>query len=271
MARTKQTASKSLGKKALRIQLSSSKFKTSTITDHTGNKIALVSKSSFREIGFFPFQVYILASAASLYTDSDFPSKLKDYIVSNNASIRFNENCSWRLEVFSRPQASVLDCISHHEEEKRHRKSLGKGPIMLNRKELLVVDDVAWETKGLLSVQYTAQLLGRDGSEREFENHLEDHQGYQDDEEELALPNLRRDLIVQRHPSADDLAERFLEFVWYDEGHEWALSSLMERNVALGWGDDPYLLESNTLPNKPIAKQITRGYIRSKRIPRMRR
>lgn len=269
MARTKQTASKPIGAKGLRRQLLSSKFETSTITDHIGNQIAISSKSSFRQIGFFPFQVYILTSAASLSTDSEFPTKLRNYINSNHAPIRFNEDCSWRLEVFSCPQGSVLDCINHHEEEKQHRKSLGKGPIMLNRKELLVVDDVNWQMKGLLSVQYTAQLLGRDGSERESENHVEDHPGWQDDEEELALPDLRQDLIVQRHSDADNLAERFLQFVWDDEGHEWAYSSLTERNIALGWPENPHLLESNTLPDKPVAKQITRGYLRNEKRPRI--
>lgn len=262
MARTKQTARKSAGVKPPRKQLSSSTFKPWTIIDHTGNKIAFSRKISHREFGFFPFQVYILATAASLATNIDFPDRLRDYIIANNGSIRFNENCDWRLEIFSVPQSSILDCIKHHEQEKRYRKSLGKGPIMLNRKELLVVDAVDWETKGLLSVEYTAQLLGRSGSEREFENHVNDRQSYQDgEEEELALPGLRQDLVVKRHPHVDQLAERFLEFVWYDEGHEWALSSLTDRNVALGWPEDPRLLELNTLPDKPVARQITRGYL----------
>ncbi|KAG9670105.1 hypothetical protein KCU99_g6889, partial [Aureobasidium melanogenum] len=268
MARTKQTVRKSAGVRPPRKQLSSRTFKPWTIIDHTGNNIAIPSKSSFREVGFFPFQVYILASAASLSTDSDFPEKLRDYILSNDAAIRFNENCDWRLEIFGVPQTSILDCINHHEQEKRHRKSLGKGPILLNRKELLVVDDVDWETKGLLSVEYTAQLLGRDGSEREFENHVNDYKGYQD-EEELALPGLRQDLVVQRHTHVDQLAERFLQSVWYDEGHEWALSSLTDRNIALGWPEDPRLLEFNTLPDKPVAKQITRGYLRTEKKPRV--
>ncbi|KAG9605924.1 hypothetical protein KCU77_g726, partial [Aureobasidium melanogenum] len=268
MARTKQTARKSAEARPPRKQLPSSTFKPWLIIDHTGNKIAISRKSSFREFGFFPFQVYILATAASLSTDIDFPDRLRDYIVSNNGSIRFNENCDWRLEIFSVPQSSILDCINHHEQEKRHRKSLGKGPIMLNRKELLVVDDVDWETKGLLSVEYTAQLLGRDGSEREFESHVNDYKGYQD-KEELALPGLRQDLVVQRHTHVDQLAECFLEFVWYDEGHQWVLSSLTDRNIALGWPEDPRLLEFNTLPDKPVAKQITRGYLRTEKRPRV--
>ncbi|KAH0366077.1 hypothetical protein KCU65_g5548, partial [Aureobasidium melanogenum] len=268
MARTKQTARKSAEARPPRKQLSSSTFKPWTIIDHIGNKIAVPSKSSYREVGFFPFQVYILASAGSLSTDSDLPEKLKDYISLNDAAIRFNENCDWRLEVFTVPQSSILDCINHHEQEKRHRKSLGKGPILLNRKELLVVDDVDWETKGLLSVEYTAQLLGRDGSEREFENHVNDYKGYQV-EEELALPGLRRDLVVQRHTHVDQLAERFLQSVWYDEGHEWTLSSLTDRNIALGWPEDPRLLEYNILPDKPVAKQITRGYLQTEKRPRI--
>ncbi|KAG9949326.1 hypothetical protein KCU85_g4346, partial [Aureobasidium melanogenum] len=268
MARTKQTARKSAEARPPRKQLSSSTFKPLTIVDHTGNKIAVPSRSSFREVGFFPFQVYILASAGSLSTDSDFPEMLKDYISFNDAAIRFNENCDWRLEIFSVPQSSIMDCINHHEQEKRHRKSLGKGPILLNRKELLVVDDMDWETKGLLSVEYTAQLLGRDGSEREFENHVNDYKGYQD-EEGLALPGLRQDLVVQRHTHVNQLAEHFLQPVWYDEGHEWALSSLTDRNIALGWPEDPRLLEYNTLPDKPLAKQITRGYLRSEKRPRL--
>ncbi|CAD0090808.1 unnamed protein product [Aureobasidium vineae] len=140
---------------------------------------------------------------------------------------------------------------------------------MLNRKELLVVDEVEWEIKGLLSVEYTAQFLGRDGSEREFENHVNDHPSWRDDDEELALPKLRKDLTVLRYPNVNQLAEGFLQIVWDDEGHEWALSSLMERNVALGWPDDPNLLESNTLPNKPVPRQITRGYLRSEKRPRI--
>lgn len=269
MARTKQTARKSAGVNPPRKQLSSSTSKSWTIIDHTGNKIAFSRKSSFREFGFFPFQVYILATAASLSTDSDLPNRLRDYIISNNGSIRFNENCDWRLEIFNVPQISILDCIKHHEQEKQYRKSLGRGPILLNRKEILVIDDVNWEMKGLLSVEYTAQLLGRDGSEREFENHVNDRQSYQDEEEKPALPGLRQDLVVQRHTHVDQLAERFLEFVWYDEGHEWALSSLTDRNVALGWPEDPHLLKLNTLPTKPVAKQITRGYLRNEKRPRI--
>ncbi|CAD0113991.1 unnamed protein product, partial [Aureobasidium uvarum] len=230
---TKQTARKSTGGKHPRKRLSSNRSKTLIITDHTGNNVTIPGGSSRVGLGFFPFQVYILASAASLCSDSEFPQKLRSYIISNDACIRFNENCHWRLEIFSLPQASVLDCINHHEQEKRYRKSVGKGPIMLNRKELLVVDDVEWGTKGLLSVEYTAQFLGRDGSEREFENHVNDHPSWQDDEEELALPKLRKDLTVLRYPNVNQLAERFLQFVWDDEGHEWAYSSLMERNVAL--------------------------------------
>lgn len=167
------------------------------------------------------------------------------------------------------PQASILDCISHHEQEKRYRKAVGLGPIMLTRKELIVVDNENWETTGLLSVEYTAQLLGRDGSEREFENHVNDNPSWEDDEEDLALPGLRQDFKVQRHPHVDQLAEHFLQIVWDDEGHEWALSSLMERNVALGWPDDPYLLGSNTLPDKPVAERITRGYLRHEKRPRL--
>lgn len=140
---------------------------------------------------------------------------------------------------------------------------------MLNRKELIVVDNENWETTGLLTVEYTAQLLGRDGSEREFENHVNDHPGWEDDEEELALPGLRQDLNVQRHLHVNQLAERFLQTVWDDEGHEWALGSLMERNVALGWPDDPHLIESNTLPDKPLARQITRGHLRHEKRPRL--
>lgn len=121
MARTKQTARKSAGVKPPRKQLSSSTFKPWTIIDHTGNKIAFSRKTSYREFGFFPFQVYILATAASLATNIDFPDRLRDYIIANNGSIRFNENCDWRLEIFSVPQISILDCVKHHEQEKRYR------------------------------------------------------------------------------------------------------------------------------------------------------
>ncbi|KAG9906139.1 hypothetical protein KCV05_g15045, partial [Aureobasidium melanogenum] len=76
-------------------------------------------------------------------------------------------------------------------------------------------------------------------------------------------------LVVQRHTHVDQLAECFLEFVWYDEGHQWALSSLTDRNIALGWPEDPRLLEFNTLPDKPVAKQITRGYLRTEKRPRV--
>ncbi|KAK5999714.1 hypothetical protein QM012_005120 [Aureobasidium pullulans] len=269
MARTKQTASQSTGGHLRGAQLSKIRTKAaSTLNDYAGEKIIIAPGSSVRGIGFFPFQVYILASAASLISDHEFPVNLRKYIAFNRAAVRFNENCDWRPEIFTRPQASLLDCINHHEHEKQHRKSLGKGPLLLNRKELLVVDDVDWQTKGLLSVRYTAQLLGRDGSERDFENHANDRPRWQDEEQELTLPDLRQDLRVQHHPNANHLAESFLQFVWNDEGHEWALSSLMERNVALGWPDQPGLLESNTLPDKPVAKQITRGYLRRDKRPR---
>lgn len=269
MARTKQTARKSTGGEAPRKQLTSSISEAFTITDHTGNKVIIPGRYSWSGLAFFPFQVYILESAKSLASDIDFPNKLRSYIASNDACIRFNENCRWRLEIFTCPQASVLDCINHHEQEKQHRKSVGIGPIMLNRKELVIVDNDDWESTGLLAVEYTAQLLGRDGSEREFENHINDHPSWEDDEEELALPGLRQDLHVQRHPHVNQFAEHFLQIVWDDEGHEWALSSLMERNVALGWPDEPHLLESNTLPDKPVAKQITRGYLRHEKRPRL--
>ena len=269
MARTKQTARKSAGGKAPRKQLTGSSTEAFTITDHTGNKVIIPGRYSWSGLGFFPFQVYILESARGLASDKEFPNKLRNYIAANNACIRFNENCRWRLEVFTCPQASILDCINHHEQEKQYRKSLGLGPIMLSRKELIVVEDENWESAGLVTVEYTAQLLGRDGSERDFENHVNDHPGWEDDEEELALPGLRKDLNVQRHPHVNQLAERFLQIVWDDEGHEWALSSLMERNVALGWPDDPHLIESNTLPDKPLAKQITRGYLRHEKRPRL--
>jgi len=269
MARTKQTARKSAGGKAPKKQLTGSSTEAFTITDHTGNKVIIPGRYSWSGLGFFPFQVYILESARCLASDKEFPNKLRNYIASNDACIRFNENCRWRLEIFVCPQASILDCIEHHEQEKQHRKSVGLGPIMLNRKELIIVDDENWESTGLLTAEYTAQLLGRDGSEREFENHVNDHPGWEDDEEELALPGLRKDLNVQRHPHINQLAERFLQTVWDDEGHEWALSSLMERNVALGWPDDPHLIESNTLPDKPVAKQITRGYLRHEKRPRL--
>jgi hypothetical protein len=262
MARTKQTARRSTGGKHPVKRLPSNISKTFTITDHTGNKVIIPSRYSQPGLGFFPFQVYILEDAKSLASDKEFPNKLRNYIASNDACVRFNENCRWRLEVFTCPQASILDCIDHHEREKQHRKAVGLGPIMLDRKELIVVDDENWETTGLLSVEYTAQLLGCDGSEREFENHVNDNPSWEDDEEELALPGLRQDLKVQRHTHVDHLAEHFLQTVWDDEGHEWALSSLMERNVALGWPDDPYLLGSNTLPDKPVAERITRGFLR---------
>lgn len=269
MARTRQTARKSIGGKAPRKQLTGSGSEVFTITDHTGNKVIIPGRYSRSGLGFFPFQVYILESAKLLANDKEFPNKLRSYIASNDACIRFNENCRWRLEIFVLPQASILDCINHHEREKRHRKSVGLGPIMLNRKELIVVDDENWETTGLLTVVYTAQLLGRDGSEREFENHVNDHPSWEDDEEDIALPGHRHDLSVQRHPDVNHFAENFLQIVWDDEGHEWALSSLMERNVALGWPDDPHLLESNTLPDKPVAKNITRGYLRHEKRPRL--
>jgi hypothetical protein len=269
MARTKQTARESAGGKAPRKQLSGAISESMTITDHTGNKVILSSRSAGSGLGFFPFQVYILETAKTLTTDKEFPIKLRSYIASNNACIRFNENCRWRLEVFTCPQATILNCIYHHEREKAIRQSVGLGPILLNRKELIIVDTEDWETTGLLAVEYTAQLFNRDGSEREFENHVNDHPGWEDDEEELALPGLRKDLVVQRHPHVDQFAEHFLQKIWDDEGHEWALSSLMERNVALGWPDDAHLLESNTLPYKPVAKQITRGYLRHEKRPRL--
>jgi hypothetical protein len=269
MARTKQTARKSTGGKHPIKRLPSNISKTFTITDHTGIKVIIPSRYSQPGLGYFPFQVYILQNAKSLASDKEFPNQLRNYIASNDACIRFNENCRWRLEVLIEPQASILDCINHHEQEKQYRKAVGLGPIMLNRKELIVVDNENWEATGLLSVEYTAQLLGRDGSEREFENHINHNPSWEDDEEELALPGLRQDLKVQRHSHVDHLAEHFLQTVWDDEGHEWALSSLMERNVALGWPDDPYLLGSNTLPDKPVAERITRGFLRYEKRPRL--
>jgi hypothetical protein len=270
MARTKQTARKSTGGKAPRKQLSGATPESSmTITDHTGHQIILSGCTSRSGLGFFPFQVYILDSAKALVTDAEFPGELRGYMASNDACIRFNENCRWRLEVFTYPQASILDCIHHHEKEKAVRKSVGLGPILLNRKELIIIDTVDWETTGLLAVEYTAQLLNRDGSERDFENHVYDHPGWEDEEEELALPGLRKDLVVKRYPHVDQFAEHFLQKIWDDEGHEWALSSLMERNVALGWPEDAGLLESNTLPDKPVAEQITRGYLRHEKRPRL--
>ncbi|CAC9887969.1 unnamed protein product [Aureobasidium pullulans] len=223
--------------------------------------------SDYLGLSAFPFQVYILSAAADLATDDEFPDKLRDYIQGNDGCIRFNENCRWHLEIYTLPQASILDCIDHHEKEKHHRKLLGRGPVMLNRKELLVVDNIHWESKGLLSIEYTAQFLGRDGSERELENHVH-HESGLDEGEELALPNLRQDLIVRRHKDADALVEEVLNFIWYDEGHEWVLGPLMERNIALGWETDPDLFRYNTLPNTPVAKNITRGYIRGEKRPR---
>jgi hypothetical protein len=269
MARTKQTARKSTGGKAPRAYFTGNTPKPMTITDHTGNKVIFPGSYPRSGLGFFPFQVYILDSAKNLTTGADFPMELRGYITSNDACIRFNENCHWRLEIFTCTQATILDCINHHEREKHHRKSVGLGPIMLNRKELIVIDTEDWETTGLLTVEYTAQLLGRDGSEREFQNYVYDNPSWEDDEEELALPGLRKDLVVKRYPHVNEFAADFLQKVWDDEGHEWALSSLMERNVALGWPDDAALLESNTLPSKPVAEQITMGYLRHEKRPRL--
>jgi hypothetical protein len=270
MARTKQTARKSTGGKAPRKHLAgNSPSKPMTITDHSNYKVILPGCYPQSGLGFFPFQVYILESAKNLTSDEDFPTKLRTYIASNNALIRFNENCRWRLEVFMCPQATMLDCIYHHEREKATRKSVGLGPILLNRKELIIVDTEDWETTGLLSVGYTAHLLGRDGSEREFENHINDNPSWEDDGEESTLPGLRNDLVVRRYPQVDQFAEHFLQEIWDDEGHEWALSSLMARNVALGWPDRAHLLDLNTLPDKPVAKQITRGYLRHEKRPRL--
>jgi hypothetical protein len=270
MARTKQTARESTGGKAPRNQLSGATPESSmTITDHIGHKVILPGSTSRSGLGFFPFQVYILDSAKALATDAEFPGELRGYMASNDACIRFNENCRWRLEVFTCPQATILDCIYHHEREKQHRKSVGLGPIMLNRKELIIIDNENWETTGLLAVEYTAQLLNRDGSERDFENHVYDNPSWEDDGEELALPGLRKDRVVKRYSHVDQFAEHFLQKVWDDEGHEWALSSLMKRNVALGWPDDAALLESNTLPSKPVAEQITKGYLRHEKRPRL--
>ncbi|THZ75842.1 hypothetical protein D6C88_06933 [Aureobasidium pullulans] len=268
MARTKQVARKSIGDKAPRRRLTRESPKTLTTFDHTGNNILLLGErmSSHSGLSAFPFQVYILSAAADLATDDEFPDKLGDYIQGNDACIRFNENCRWHLEIYTLPQASILDCINHHEREKHHRKLLGRGPVMLNRKELLVVDNLHWESKGLLSIEYTAQFLGRDGSEREFENHVH-HESGLDEGEELALPNLRQDLVVRRHRDADALVE-VLNFIWYDEGHEWVLGPLMERNIALGWETDPDLIRYNTLPSTPVAKNITRGYICGEKRPR---
>jgi hypothetical protein len=270
MARTKQTARKSTGGKAPRAYFTgNTPPKPMTITDHTGHKIIFPGCYPPSGLGFFPFQVYILDSAKSLATDAEFPMNLRGYIMSNDACIRFNENCRWRLEVFTCPQATILDCIHHHEKEKAVRKSVGLGPIMLNRKELIVIDTEDWETTGLLTVEYTAQLLGRHGSERDFENHVYDNPSWEDEEEELALPGLRKDLVVKRYPHINEFAGNFLQKVWDDEGHEWALSSLMERNVALGWPDDAALLESNTLPSRPVAEQITKGHLRHEKRPRL--
>jgi hypothetical protein len=269
MARTKQTARKSTGGKPPRAYFTGHTPQSLSTTDHTGHIVVFSGSYSRCGLGFFPFQVYILGSAKILVSHNDFPDKLRRYIASNQACIRFNENCRWRLEVFTAVQSSVLDCIRHHEKEKVFRKEVGLGPIMLNRKELIIVDTEDWETTGLLSVEYTAQVFGRDGSERAFENHVNDSPSWDDDEEELALPGLRKDLVVRRHRHVDGLAENFLQNVWDDEGHEWAQSLLMERNVALGWPDDAHLLASNTLPDKPVAKQITRGYLRHERRPRL--
>ena len=144
-----QTARMSSGGKAPRKRLNSNISQPTIITDHTGHKVIIPGRHrvfisgrhSESGLGFFPFQVYILESAKSLSTDKEFPHRLRTYISSNDACIRFNENCSWRLEIFTGPQASILDCIDHHEQEKQHRKSMGSGPIMLNRKEFIVVDN----------------------------------------------------------------------------------------------------------------------------------
>lgn len=139
---------------------------------------------------------------------------------------------------------------------------------MLNRKEFLVIDSVEWETKGIIAVDYTAQMLGRDGSERDLENHVKDRSSHwPDDEEEVALPGLREDLHADRHDT-NSLAERVLEFIWYDEGHEWQMPGLIERNVAMGWPSDPYLLELNGLGNAPSREKITRGYLPTETRPR---
>jgi hypothetical protein len=269
MARTKQTARRSTGGKAPKAYFTGNTPQPLTITDHTGNKVIIPGSYSNSGLGLFPFQVYILESAKSLVAHNDFADKLKRYIAANQACIRFNENCRWRLEIFTAVQSSVLECIHHHEKEKEYRKSVGLGPIMLNRKELIIVDTEDWQNTGLLSVEYTAQLFGRDGSERDFENHVSDNPSWEDDEEELVLPGLRKDLVVQRHQHVDLFAEHFLQKIWDDEGHEWALSLLMERNVALGWPDDAHSLNFITLPDKPVAKQITRGYLRHEKRPRL--
>lgn len=203
--------------------------------------------------------------------DDAFPSKLEQYLHSNDAAIRFNENCDWRLDIYTLPQASILDCIEHHEREKVYRKQRGRGPIMLNRKELLIVDGYDWEAKGLIAVHYTAELLGRDASERKLENHVNDPLpgwGYEEEEQQI-LPGIRQDLVAERHKDANSLAENVLQFVWYDEGHEWCMHSLIERNVAMGWPYDAYLLELNGLGDAPLPANITRGYLPSETKPRL--
>jgi hypothetical protein len=166
MARTKQTARKSTGRRAPRKLLASSSLE---FKDHTGNSVTTVYSS-------YGPPNHVLRLSLHLYTLStlkESAQELCQLFLNSDGIIRSgNARNYWpRLDVYNTPLSSIEECMLHHRLEKEFRKSNGGPHIVPNwsrqgiyeyrtyRNVIFVIDKGCedWQmvlNRGMLSVQF---------------------------------------------------------------------------------------------------------------------
>ena len=216
------------------IKVTPADVRSKTIKDHNADNVILSwhprGKHADREkVPPFPFQVYLLRSAANTASDPDFPVNFALFVA--NLGGLPNADVQYRFEVYSSAQTNVLACVEHQRQEVRWRNRNGIWPRLvpdwaeyLNNADdngqhgyqgfILVIDTDSWEREGITFVSF-------------------DPAAYAKPTEFWAWNYATHgdiDVIhAARHDQLDRLAEE-LEMWWGDAGGEWTQNDLARRN-----------------------------------------
>ena len=122
----------------------------------------------------FPFQVYILSSAAQVIEDTFFPRKLAAFIAQAGGG-------EWHLQIYHRPFPNILACIAHQRREILFRNRNGISPRMITEwmrpdrnllppyaihtGRIMIIDSHDWSDSGITFAQFDTPYYDHRGKD----------------------------------------------------------------------------------------------------------
>jgi len=216
------------------LELTPAEVKSTTIKDHDGEAVTLSwcprgRRADLERVPPFPFQVYVLKSAAATAADADFPTNFA--LFAENLGGLPNADTQYRFEVYSQSQPSILACVEHQRQEVKWRNRNGIWPRLVSdwaeypdpvtnhgppgyQGFILVVDTNTWENNGIIFVSF-------------------DPAAYANPAEFWAWNFASHGDIDVVHAAVHDDLDRFteeLERWWRHAGGEWTQNDLARRN-----------------------------------------